>query len=258
MSEHTIRIEYQRDGRTYHIWLFGAPLDFFLQASLKYEIKKLKGEKLAMALVAAAGGKISQVQRTINGVVNDGPLGEPGWQEFNSKGVCYMDVHMKDGKANDCANGRPACRQFTDDGKCYRTIRWKNGVINDGPKGEPADLHFDQRGTVIQSVRYKDNVMNDGPGGEPAYETFANGARVNAMYYKLGKRNDGANGEPAWQEFKEGFGLHGAWRYKDGVLLGGVSRDEIDAYNAAADKKKIEALGVAFGAKLRVGTRAPG
>ena len=259
MSEHAIRIEYQHDGRPFHITLFGAPLEFFVQASQKPEIKSLEGEKLAEALVAAAGGRVAIVTRSTDGVLNDGPLGEPAWQEFYyKKGGVRMEMHMKDGKSNDGRNGTPASHCYTESGHCHRTTRWKDGVINDGPNNEPADQLFNAQGQLTQSTRYRNNLVQDGPGGEPAYEEFEGGDRVKAGYYTLGKHNDGPNGEPALQEFKEGFGLHAAWRYKDGVPQGGVPRKEIDAFNAAADDKRIEAISTAFGAKMAVGIYAPG
>ena len=68
------------------------------------EMGNLKGEALVRDLLSRSG--ISSVQRCKgDGVLNDGPNGEPAVQKFNRAGKPSDVAHYRDGVLNDSATG---------------------------------------------------------------------------------------------------------------------------------------------------------
>lgn len=205
------RVEIQcGEGETaYTTTLTVDSLEAFQSLAQEWRVKRREGEELVAALLAAARDRISRVERSRNGKLNDGPNGEPAVEKF------YAETGV------------------------LKNVRYKDGQRNDGAYGEPA-IQILNAGLLISVQRFKDDNRNDGPNGEPAMQHFnAAGMLTNVGYWKNGVHNDGANGEPADQIFDDDSGtLIYAARYRGGELVKELNEEERAAYMATLPTKK--------------------
>jgi hypothetical protein len=142
----------------------------------------IKGDS-TMSNITGVGREVvtypdGRVERYQDGLLHDGPNGEPAMVEPDGS-----TTRCRNGLPNDGPNGEPAV--IDADGT---TGRYQNGLPNDGPNGEPAIVEAD--GTTF---RYRDGWLHDGPNGEPAV-VKSDGTVVR---FRDGKLHDGPNGEPA-------------------------------------------------------------
>ncbi|MCE9506921.1 MAG: hypothetical protein K8R48_01200 [Alphaproteobacteria bacterium] len=104
-------------------------------------------------------GVLVSIERYTNGNLNDGPNGEPGYQEFNRDGKVIVAEHYADGILGDAVGGAPAVRNFNDDGVLIHEEHYKNNERHDGKNGEPAYQDFNDSGTLILAMRYRKGVL---------------------------------------------------------------------------------------------------
>jgi hypothetical protein len=105
-------------------------------------------------------GGIFSIERYTKGELNDGPKGEPGYQEFNENGQLIALERYKNGVLNDAPDGKAAIQDFNDAGKLNHAEYYKNGKRNDSVNGDPAfQVYTDVDAKLILAMRYKDDVL---------------------------------------------------------------------------------------------------
>jgi hypothetical protein len=155
-----VEIECGEGDAAYKVRLTAKSLDVFVKASGEPAVRRKEGEALVAALLAAAQGGISRLERFNKcDQRNDGPQGQPAVQGFNDSGALRFTVRHNYGLFNDGPNGEPAEQWFDDNGGLVYAQRYKDGSLNDGPNGEPARQWFDGGGALIMAERWKNGTL---------------------------------------------------------------------------------------------------
>src|SRR5262245_43868368 len=98
---------------------------------------------MAAAVLQKASHLLEDAEFTKNGRRNDGPGGEPGFQQWNKAGVLVRAARYTNGLSNDGPGGDAAVRIWNDKGVLVFAYHQKNDLLNDGINGEAAVQEFD-------------------------------------------------------------------------------------------------------------------
>ena len=130
-QEQQVEISCGEGAGTYAAVVTAQNLDFFLEAGKQPDVTGKSGEALVAALQALAKRRLAimGIERRKDGKWNDGPNGEPAFQEFNDAGTLVYAARWKDGRRNDGPNGEPAVQKFNDAGTLVYAARYKDGEL---------------------------------------------------------------------------------------------------------------------------------
>ena len=148
----------------YQIYMTAADVEVFVSLVDHKSAKNKEGEELVAALVAAAEGKITKVERKKDGVLNDTPSGKPAVQRFLSTIEIINIAPPNPVKHFIYAFNKTASILRT---RLVEELHYQNGLLNDGANGEEAVRKFDRfgaAGRVLEVARYKDGELIAAPG----------------------------------------------------------------------------------------------
>lgn len=122
-----LNIRYKIGADVFSVLLGAESSAVFRQAEQQPGVSGKEGEDFIAALLAHAPGSISWVMRHKNGLVNNGPNGEPARLMFGKNGDITLKEYGLNGDYNDSANGEPAVQIFDDRGWLTRAENYKDG-----------------------------------------------------------------------------------------------------------------------------------
>jgi len=196
------------------------------------DLKGKEGEALVAAIVKGLLENVTHVMisRFKNGLLNDGPKGEPGHQIFNEQHRLVLEEHFKDAKLHDGINGAAAFQVFDEKERLERATHFKNGVATAMKHFSYTDAVMKEEDTSLDArlkrifskaaapkpkewkvcnvtVEYRtpDRLPTDGPNGEPGHQSWQIGYEA-------------PQGVSLRQTFSRSAKLISSQRYKDGKI----------------------------------------